>query len=159
MEVKDRIKNAFREFLAKDIHLLTVKANERSITHHFANYVAAQFPDYNVDCEYNRKDLNPKRLVSFKKNVDSDDTKGVTIFPDVIVHHRGTQNNHVVIEAKTSAYKADCQLNDACRCDRCKLKVIKEELGYKYAFYIVFPVDVALAGYSEETINNFITEI
>lgn len=159
MEVKDRVQSAFREFLKNDVHLLKVKANERSITHCLAVYIEFQFLGFNVDCEYNRKGLHPKRLDSFRKEVSSDDEKGVTVFPDIIVHHRGTANNHLVIEAKLSSNQQECANSEACRCDRCKLRAYKTDLGYAHAFYIVFPVDDELAGFSHEKLAHYVTEI
>jgi len=157
--MKDKIVNALKGFMNDDRCLLEVEANERSITHRFAIHIEKEFPEYHVDCEYNRDGHEPKRLDRFVKKVDSDNHRGVTIFPDVIVHKRNTTTNLVVVEAKTSANNSGCQLDDGCRCDCCKLKAIKEELGYKYAFFIVFPVGGELASYSEEKIDGYITEV
>lgn len=159
MEIRDKVQKAFREFLKRDVHLLKVKANERSITHRFATYVQDQFPRFNVDCEYNRKEFEPKRLDSFRKSVSSDDVKGVTVFPDVIVHLRGTTNNHLVIEAKLSSNHHECGNSDACRCDCCKLRAYKTDLGYAHAFYIVFPVEDELAGFSDAKLSDYVKEI
>ena len=61
-EVSEKIKNAYRKFLKNDSCLLAVVANERSITHRFAIYLEDEFPNYNVDCEYNREGTNIKRI-------------------------------------------------------------------------------------------------
>jgi len=159
MEIKEKVQSAFREFLKRDVHLLKVKANERSITHRFAIYIEDQFPGFNVDCEYNRKGLDPKRLDAFRKQVSSDDEKGVTVFPDVVVHHRGTSKNHLVIKAKLSSNHQECANSNTCRCDRCKLRAYKTDLGYAHAFYIVFPVSDELAGFSDAKLADYVTEI
>lgn len=67
MEIRDKIIRAYKTLLAQDAHLLIVDANERSLTHRLAMYLQAEFPDYHVDCEYNRNGMNAKKLVEFKK--------------------------------------------------------------------------------------------
>lgn len=159
MEVRNKLLNAYRRFLENDAYLLTTKANERSITHRFAIYVENEFPNFNIDCEFNRKGLEVKRLESFKKNIESDDTKGVSVFPDIIVHHRGTANNFIVIEAKTSSNNEECQKPNPCRCDQCKLSAYKYDLGYVHAFYVIFPVDRELESFSDAKLANNVMEI
>ncbi len=65
-EILEKIKNGYRKFLKNDSYLLQVDANERSITHRFAIYLEDEFPDYNVDCEYNREcaDIKKTKKVS-----------------------------------------------------------------------------------------------
>ena len=60
-EVLEKIKNAYRKFLKNDFYLLEFDANERSITPRFAIYLEDEFPDYNVDCEYNRECADIKK--------------------------------------------------------------------------------------------------
>jgi hypothetical protein len=159
MKVRKKLLRAYRRLLEKDGYLLTAKANERSITHRYAIYVESEFPDFNVDCEFNRKGLEVKRLECFKKDVDSDDTKGVSVYPDVIVHHRGTASNFVVIEAKTSSNNEECQTPNPCHCDLCKLRAYKADLGYAHAFYVIFPVDGELENFSDAKLENYVVEI
>ena len=45
---------ALSELIERDSFLFEADANERSITHKLAEYLQAQFQDWNVDCEYNR---------------------------------------------------------------------------------------------------------
>lgn len=168
MEVKEKVKQAFRRFMAKDNYLLTVESNERSLTHRLAIYVEQEFPDYNVDCEFNRDGIDVKRLAKFrnKEKVEPDDTRGVSVFPDIIVHHRNTDNNFIVIEAKTSSnYKKEaCQKPKApgapnpCPCDRCKLEAYKMDLKYTHAFFVVFPVGDDLKNYSEGHADKYLIE-
>jgi hypothetical protein len=87
--------------------------NERSLTHrlavHLERSLAERGSDLSVDCEYNRSGGSPKRLQhlieSFAKTATPEelvrDTKGRTVFPDIVVHKRGTDGpNVIVIEAK-----------------------------------------------------------
>jgi len=145
-DVRKEIIRAYKEFIKNDFHLLVVDANERSITHKFAEYLQIEFPEYDVDCEYNRNMVEPKRLDSFKKKLDSfkkdiksDNDKGITVYPDIIVHHRGTEDNFIVIEAKKLNNQEECKKSPACDCDQCKLKAYKADLHYQEAYFIKFP--------------------
>jgi hypothetical protein len=88
------------------------------------------FPEWNVDCEYNRDHDDPKRLEIPRRSVSTDDTQATTVFPDIIVHHRGTSQNLVVIEMKkTSSHEPDDY-------DLRKLCAFKQQLGYQFAIFI-----------------------
>ena len=134
LEVRDKVKLALEEVIKNDCYLLEIGINERSLTHRLAVYLEKYFPNYHVDCEYNRKGMDPKKLENYKKNIESDDTEAVTVYPDIIIHKRGTKNNLVVIEAKKSSNTDET--------DKEKLKLYKKDdaLSYKYAFFIKFPV-------------------
>lgn len=95
---------AVARLLARDAHLLRVDANERSITHRLAMYLQEAFPAWDVDCEYNRNFDDPKRLdvMTDDGKAGADDTQGTTVFPDIIVHRRNTNDNLLVIEVKKS---------------------------------------------------------
>lgn len=160
MDVMGKVIHALREFFGSDdVYLLQVEANERSITHRFANYIEREFPDFDVDCEFNRTGIDPKRLDTFRKRIESDDAKGTTVFPDIIVHHRGTTANYLVIEAKTSANETPCTRPAFCSCDRCKLRAYKRDLGYQHAYYVTFPVREKLSGLSASSIPALVEEI
>lgn len=134
-EVKDKILNALEELIKNDYYLLIVEINERALTHRLAIYLGEYFPEYHVDCEYNRDGLHKKTLYRFKKRVEADDTGDTTVYPDIIIHKRGTSDNLVVIEAK--------KLGIPIGRDEKKLKAYKKDLGYRYAFLVTFPVKKA----------------
>lgn len=146
-KIREKIINAYKLLLKNDSHLLIVDANERSITHKLAEYLQLEFPQYNVDCEYNRKGLGIKKLDSFKKNIKSDDTDATSVYPDIIIHHRGTENNLVVIEAK--------KLSNLGNDDE-KLLAYKKDLKYKYAFAVKFFVGDNFSIYKDRDLNEFI---
>jgi hypothetical protein len=151
VEIIDKISQAFRRLLSKDAPLFIADVNERSMTHRFAMYLQDEFPEYDVDCEYNRNGLAPKRLENFKESIDSDDSNGVTVYPDIIVHHRRLNDNYIVIEAKkTSSTRGD---------DLEKLKAYKTELSYKYAYFVRFPVAATFDGYNDSSASQYIQEI
>ncbi|OFX75330.1 MAG: hypothetical protein A2X12_09280 [Bacteroidetes bacterium GWE2_29_8] len=130
--IKKKIETAYRKLIKYDSYLLTNSANERSITHKLGEYLKEEFLEYDVDCEYNLNGLDPKKISSFKKNIESDNTDAVSVYPDIIIHKRGTTENFIVIEAKKSSNKN--------KDDNEKLSNYKNDLGYKHAFFIIFPV-------------------
>jgi hypothetical protein len=138
-EVRSRITAALRDLFERDHELLHRDVNERSITHKLACYLGNQFPDYDVDCEYNRDGLKPKRLRLFVNEMgklNPDDIDAVTVYPDIIVHRRGVSGaeggNLLVIEAKKENVRTGY--------DAQKLKCYKRDLSYQYAFLVIFPM-------------------
>ncbi len=102
------------------------------MTHKFAEYMQAKFPEWDVDCEYNRYQNVPKVLPTDEK-VPLDDENGRTVFPDIIVHRRNKRQNLLVIEAKKS-------LSPHYEEDMKKLRLFKqpEPYGYLFAVFAVF---------------------
>jgi len=150
-DVRMRIERAYKKLFEKDGYLLKVNANERSITHRLAIHLESVFPGYNVDCEYNRNGIDPKILINFKKEINSDDTSGVTVFPDIIIHRRGKRDNFIVIEAK--------KLSNTDDSDKEKLDIYKKELSYKYAYFVRFPIGEDFKNYKCLPFRKFIEEV
>lgn len=59
-----------------------------------------------------------------------DDTIAKTVFPDIIVHRRGTDRNLLVIEVKKSSNGLDETY------DLMKLVAFREQMGYRHAAFI-----------------------
>jgi hypothetical protein len=135
-EVVRRVHAAYDALIKHDRALLEVDANERSITHKLAEHLQTEFPGWNVDCEYNRNGVIPKRLLGTVETVLTGDTDGKTVFPDIIVHHRKSKDNLVVIEAKKSS-------TVGTSADKAKLEAYVSEYGYQLAFIVVFTVGSA----------------
>jgi hypothetical protein len=131
-DVKTSVQNALAKLLAQDSDLLQNDVNERSITHKLAEHLKGEFQDWHVDCEYNRNHDRVKRL-KFVKNraIEIDDTDGTSVFPDIIVHRRQTDENLLVIEVKKSTSPKSKDF------DLAKLQAFKEELGYTHALFIL----------------------
>lgn len=137
-EIESPVKEAIDSLLADDGDLLRNDVNERSITHRLACYLQKLFPEWNVDCEYNRHhnktkklhDKTKKRFEYQKEKVGIDDTKGITVFPDIIVHKRMSEENLLVIEVKKTTNTEP----DAF--DINKLTAFKKELQYKHALFL-----------------------
>jgi hypothetical protein len=134
----EAVAHALSELLVNDHDLLGIDANERSITFRFAMYLQLRFPGLTVDCEYNRDGTEPKRLGHLELYPDSEDDEAKTVFPDVIVHRRGTRQNHLVLEFKKSTSRVDRQI------DLRKLRGYKQQLGYEHALF----VEVGTEGHS-----------
>lgn len=92
-EIFQRFEESLTEFLKADHILLEINANERAISHKLAEHIQNQFPEWNVDCEYNRVKYDLKRV------------NGKLVNPDIIVHHRNTSENLLVVEVKKSGNK------------------------------------------------------
>lgn len=152
-DIRKSIERAYQMLIEKDSHLLKVNANERSITHRLAVHLESEFPGYDVDCEYNRDGFGSKILKGFKKNIDSDDENATTVYPDIIIHHRGRGKkcNFVVIEAKKISNRDDS--------DKEKLAIYKKELLYEHAYYVKFLVDEDFKKYKCSPFEKFIEEM
>ena len=128
--IKNAVEEALEQLLRADSDILHLDINERSISHRLAGYLELFFPGWNVDCEYNRNHDDPKRLNIPRRKIDSDDIQATTVFPDIIVHKRGTDANLLVIEMKKTTSKEDDSY------DLGKLEAFKSQLGYQYALFI-----------------------
>jgi len=122
-EIQKKVAISIGVLLRNDYFLLQSGASERSVSHKLAEYLQIQFPDWNVDCEYNRKGPDPKRLDGIKEC--SEQKKTDRIFPDIIVHRRNTHDNLLVIEMKIGSEDDPCDIK--------KLKLLTSRRGrYKY---------------------------
>lgn len=121
---------ALVDLLQKDSYLLKVDANERAISHRIGIYLQCHFRIWDVDCEYNRDGVNPKKIGHLELYPDNEDTEARTVFPDIVLHKRGTNDNYLVIEIKKSTNSVDRSV------DYKKLRGYKRDLGYKYAVFI-----------------------
>jgi hypothetical protein len=129
--VEELLEQALKELFKHDEYLLRVDANERSITHKLAEYVQRFCPDWHVDCEYNRDAELPKRLLVSSLSPTKTDTDAKTVFPDIVVHQRGTDTNLLVVEVKKSSNCEDGSF------DKNKLRAFQEKpFCYKYAAFV-----------------------
>ena len=108
--------------LTNDLSLLENNVNERTISNKLASYLQKEFPDWNVDSEYNR---DRSRI---KKRAD-----GSPFTPDIIVHKRGTKSNLIMVEVKKSNGRNNDEEN------RLKEATL-EKYNYKLGVFITFNV-------------------
>lgn len=123
--------------MATDAYLFEVGAGERALSHRLGIYIEANFKGWNVDCEYDRDGVDPKRIPAGSGN---DEDEGSRVLPDIIVHRRGPGPNHVVIEIKKSSNR---EPDDR---DLEKLRAYTGDLGYTHGVFIRFLVGAAAPG-------------
>ncbi|GAA5529475.1 hypothetical protein [Herpetosiphon gulosus] len=125
--LKRRLNSALRLLVKEDLYLFNQGLHERTIVHKFATYLQIKFSKWDVDVEYNRNITDIKEIVT-----DSEEKK--RIIPDIIIHHRGMSENLLAIEVK-SLQKPN---RKSIEKDKIKLNRYKEQLGYRYACFILF---------------------
>ena len=104
-DIEKAIVKAVELVLKHDIFLLENAANERSVAHKLAEYLTPLFPEYHVDCEYNRHGIDVKEIERSRR-----------IYPDIVIHRRNTDdNNLLVVEVKTNQSTDD---NDILKLER-----------------------------------------
>ncbi|WP_321529022.1 hypothetical protein [Sedimenticola selenatireducens] len=133
-EPGEAVLRSLQRLLDEDAHLLEVDANERSLTHRVGIYLQNEFAQWNVDCEYNRDNHEPKELYLEGGNPDAYDVNAQTVYPDIIVHERGTNRNYLVIEFKKASSTASEEKDFA------KLRAFLGQLNYEHALFIELAV-------------------
>lgn len=180
--------------LKKDAYLLQHNLSERSITHKLGEYYQLLFPEWNVDCEYNKNlgeikkiNIHPKQLLlqmasylekqdgfrDIRHNEDflpfdfipnlinqlkNPKIKYIreldlyffllklingkfvkkTIYPDIIIHHRGTSDNNIVFEVKKSSN--NCRESRLYDMAKLATLITSTEYNYKKGVFIDLPV-------------------
>src|ERR1700761_3831607 len=98
----EKVVAALKEFYAGETFLFEHDLGERALTHRLAVQVERQFPDFDVDCEFDRlgqRTLNlPRGSI-----VSTDDHLGKSIYPDVVVHQRRVPVNLLAIEVRKAS--------------------------------------------------------
>ena len=133
--VQHYLQEALAKLVAQDAYLLANDLNERTITHKLAEYLQPLFPDRNVDCEYNRDGHEPKR-VRLQPAGEGPPDLGSYVYPDIIVHQRGTNDHNLLIIEAKKAYRN----NDAIDHDRAKVEAFASDLRYRFGAVVVFKV-------------------
>ncbi len=146
-KIDHHLNSALQRLKINDRLLFTHNVNERSICFRLGLYLQEEFPSFTVDCEYNRNHEDrkfKKRLSDDKLNKMADVYRGhrlksgsdfLSVYPDIIVHRRDTNDNLLVIETK----KTTSKVSDAF--DRQKLLVYCKALKYRFAKFIRFRAD------------------
>ena len=96
------VNHAVDAVVANDSDLLRLDVTERALSHQLARYMADRVAaPLAVDCEYNRHGSDTKRLRLGRREASDHDLQAVIVFPDIIVHQRGTDDhNLLVVEVK-----------------------------------------------------------
>jgi len=139
--IKSSVSRACREVEKNDLNLWDYQLGERAFAHRLAVYLEKYFPEYNVDCEYNKQGMSGDN-----KNLDNT-SNGISA--DIIVHLRGTNDNNIAhIELKRSQ---DSRGPSAVQADIQRLSVMKESpKQYKGACFVM------IDEYSKKLVETFI---
>lgn len=140
---KERLCKAIAQLCDKERFLLVNDVNERSISHKLAGHLQAEFRNWHVDCEYNRNvhSVDAIKRLRFKlPKPSADDTEARTVYPDIVVHRRGTDKNLLAVEIKKSTSSIDRNH------DLEKLELFIDQLGYAYGAFIEFTTDTENIG-------------
>ena len=151
--LKDLIKKALETLYAKDKELLWLgeskgidkHVGERAIVFRFGIYFQQELnkipelKELNLDCEYNRKGLDPKSITIKDR-----------IIPDIILHQRGN-NNHNLLVLEFKGWWNKKQDYDKKKIE--KLISNEGEYGYKEGYTILLEKN-----FSEENIQQVFEE-
>jgi hypothetical protein len=139
------------KFVIQEKFILLNDLNERSISHKLAEHLKDSFTAYDVDCEYNRmesgtsdQDYISKTLCLDSQETRTDSVKGDTVFPDIIIHKRGyNEDNYLAVEIKKKFYadRKDKHGKKYRDFDRKKLCAYTKQLKYKWGIYLEFDKD------------------
>ena len=130
-EVESRIDSALDKLVSQDRYLFETKLGERCIAHRFAVHLADVFPNWDVDCEYNRNGHLFKEI-RLTEECRALLRKSDRVVPDIVVHKRGASGpNLVAIEIKRAGQPGKS-------CDLAKLRGYMCLLGYSYGLYVCF---------------------
>jgi len=118
--IKGKIREALKLFIAKDKQaLLRVDIYEPTISHRIAVYLEELFPQFDIDCEYNKTLLGKKK-----------DMNGKKIRPDIIIHKRMTnETNCVMVEVKKSGRNSKLSKFDIEKLKGCMFGTLHYDLG------------------------------
>jgi hypothetical protein len=83
-----RLDIALRMVAETDRHPLEFDLSERCLASRVALYLQNEFPEFNVDVEYNRDGANPKRLGLPEGCANFNERGEALVVPDVVVHRR-----------------------------------------------------------------------
>ena len=131
-EVQERLEAAIDALLRYDCYLLEIDAGERLISGCLLRYLVGVFPAHDVDVEYNRHGIDPKRVTGLEDIAGNSDG---LIVPDIVVHQRGNDDNNLLaIEIKKTSNHEDRDR------DKNKLRALRTEYRYEHCAFLEIPV-------------------
>lgn len=117
-----KVTNALEDLFLIDKQLFEVDAHERTICSRLANHLSQKFKEWDVDTEYNKNGINPKKI-----GIGEED---VLVYPDIIIHKRQTNRNLLVLEIK----KGDSAAPDSF--DMEKLRSFRIQYDYQLSLFV-----------------------
>jgi hypothetical protein len=95
----DKVVGALQAFYARESWLLAQDVGERALTYRLAVQIEAQFPGWDIDCDYNR--LGERRMLMPKGTiVSTDDSLAKSVYPDIVVHRRSIPKNLLALDVR-----------------------------------------------------------
>jgi hypothetical protein len=148
----DKVVAGLSEFYASETFLFEHDLGERTLTHRLAVYLEKQFPNWNVDCGYDRLGARTMQL-PHGSIVSTDDHLDKSIYPDVVVHQREVPNNLLAIEVrKASNHQPEEH-------DRQKLRALTDpHLWFAYRIGLMLIVEKAGISLSEVFISGHLDQ-
>ena len=131
--LRDLVAGSLADLIEHEWTLAMTDVGERSTTSHLFRFMAARCAttDWDVDHEYNRN-VDLSKAISFGR---SDDTGEKRIYPDIILHRRGRDENLLVIEAKKGF------ATDEDDFDKVKALVASRDYHYELGLLLAFGID------------------
>jgi hypothetical protein len=156
----DKFVAALVEFYAREALLFERDLGERTLTHRLAVHLERHFPDFEVDCDFDR--LGPRTLnLPHGSIVSTDDHLGKSIYPDIVVHQRSVPNNLLAIEVRKAGNHQPVEH------DRHKLRALTDPHVW-FAYWIgalvtlgktgVTSSEVYVSGKIDEALSRFFAE-
>jgi hypothetical protein len=130
-EISAVVDEALDSLITEQPALLDLDVTERALSHHLALYISRLVPaEYDVDVEYNRHGVDPKRLELPPRDALDRELRATTVFPDILVHKRNADDhNLLVLEMKKPGEDMEY--------DKLKLRAFRRELGYRHTAHVV----------------------
>jgi hypothetical protein len=169
-DIYERIERSVLRFIERDYKLLVSDANEDSISARIAQNMEPEFPEWDIDTQYNRFGIGIKtKLINISKEkfleyrrrgiapnfrISIEELYGnpesAPVFPDIIVHKRNEEfNNHLVMEVK--------KLNNPelfNGWDEWKIHFFMHTLNYRNGVHLILK-----SGYQYDDPNQYIHQI
>ncbi len=156
----DKVVAALKEFYAREAFLFEHDLGERALTHRLAVQLERQFPDFEVDCDFDR--LGPRTLnLPHGSIVSTDDHLGKSIYPDIVVHQRTVPNNLLAIEVRKASNHQPIEH------DRHKLRALTDpHIWFAYGIGVIVTLgrtgvaasEVYVAGEMDEAPSRFLAQ-
>ena len=134
----EKVVAALKVFYAREMFLFEHDLGERALTHRFAVQLERQFPEYQVDCDFDRLGQRTLKL-PHGSIVSTDDHLGKSIYPDIVVHQRSVPKNHIAIEIRKASNHQPIEH------DRHKLRALTDQHVW-FAYWIGVLLTLGKAG-------------
>jgi hypothetical protein len=156
----DKIVAAIAALYAREAFLFEHDLGERALTHRLAVHLERQFPDFEVDCDYDR--LGERTLQLPRGSiVSTDDHLGKSVYPDIVVHQRHSSNTLLAVEVRKAGNHQPLEH------DRHKLRALTDPHLW-FAYWIgalvtlgktsVTSSEVYVAGKQDEELSRFLAQ-